>query len=208
MSMQNKKLFANTDLIPKIKYVLGFVGGRFGDGKTLFLTNYAAAMWKNYKYVYANYHLKKIPNFKFLKKVNKETLFSLEQNSLLLLQESYHYFNNRECMKKENREIFKAIFQIRKKHLDIIADVPRLSYLDLRCLDNGTFFVFARGEVASGLYQYDIVENFNPRVHPPMFDRVNTFFVDMNPIYAYYDSFEMTKEDSGEEDDEDDYDVI
>jgi len=180
----------NIERIPK--YRLIFVSGAFGDGKTLFLTNYAVENKNSYKKIYANYHIKKIKNFQYLKKVDKKTLFNLKPESLLVLQESYHYFDKRDCMKKANKEIVHALFQIRKLKIDIVADIPKLSYIDFRWGESATDFFKAYGELYEDLFLYARMVNINKNFRIPIFEPVQKFFIDAKNVYQYYDTFEKT----------------
>ncbi len=181
------------------EYNLAFIDGRFGNGKTAFLSYIAYTMRYDYYRIYTNYHLN-LPNAFYLEKINQDVLLDLNeswregmQKSLMVLQESYNYFDKRYCMRKENKGIQTALFQIRKMGIDILADIPRLQYLDFRSLENGNIFIHAGGRLFMNekktnifLYQlYDIMA-FMPLIH---------FYIDMSEIFEkkIYDTFEKTK---------------
>lgn len=136
------------------EYILGFVDGNFGDGKTAFLANLAYEYQDDYTNIYSNFKIK-VPNNVFLPEITKDVILALNEDyqigqkrSMLLLQESYNYFDKRWCMKKANKEIATALFQIRKLGIDIMSDIPRIQYLDFRSQEFGNMFFNALGRIA------------------------------------------------------------
>lgn len=138
------------------EYNLGFIGGKFGSGKTAFLAYLAYEFEKEYEHIFSNFHID-LPNGIFLEKLSKDIILDLneefeegDKKSLMLLQESYNYFDKRYCMKKENKGIQTALFQIRKMGIDIFGDIPAISYLDMRSIENGNIFYQSLGRVVFG----------------------------------------------------------
>lgn len=188
-----------------MKYIFGVISGNFGSGKTLFLTNFGKEYSENYSKVYANFPIYKISNFEFLSEISKDKIFSLEKNSLLLLQEGYHYFDRRFCIQKKNKEIGKAIFQIRKRNINVVTDIPRLKYLDFRMIDIATFYLRAAGslerysEKLKDIFCYYVVK-------PTCFSGLGIdfcfqkkFYLDASKLYEYYDTSFETREEEDEE---------
>lgn len=174
---------------------MGIIDGDFGDGKTLFLVAIAVECHEKYKHVYANFHLKNIPNFVFLDKINKPILLNLEPNSLLLVTESYYWLDRRYCMKKENIKTSQALMQIRKTKIDQYYDVFKASFLDFRAVDFTNFFIRAKGEIGNGYYAY-IPLRYNKETM--RFHECNNALKvkDMSRYYDYYDTYEITEKDN------------
>jgi hypothetical protein len=183
-------------------YNLGFIDGAFGAGKTSFLAFMGYMFGKDYDKVIANFKLD-IPNAIFIKELTAPLLLSLnDENSdrryLMLLHECYHYFDKRECMKPKNRKVGDALFQIRKLNVDIMGDIPRLSYLGMRPTEHATLFYSAIGKIVGEknkfLYARMAVVNSGSNeinmVYP-----INYFFLDMNDIFdkKIFDTKEKVK---------------
>lgn len=193
-------LFKNNDdnefEIRKNKYNFGFVDGMFGDGKTVFLTNFGVQNKDYYKRIYSNYNIN-LDNCVYLPKINKHVILNLNQGNdkcLLLLQESYTYFDRRYNMRKQNKDIMEAICQIRKTNIDVFADIPQLEFLDSRILIFSTHYVTALGELKKyrGVFYYQKkILKYLMRIEP-VFLNQNKFIIDMKSIYSYYNHLEKT----------------
>lgn len=182
--------------ILKGKYNFGFVDGMFGDGKTIFLTHFGVNNQKKYHKIYSNYHIE-LDNEIYLPKISKHVILNLNQENkkcLLLLQESYMYFDRRYNMRKENKDIMEAICQIRKTNVDILADIPQHQYLDSRILIYSTHYLTAVGELKKyrGTFMYQ-KRFLRYLMHiEPVFVGGDKFILDMKPIYPYYNHLEKT----------------
>ena len=175
----------------KQKYLMSMVSGEFGSGKTLFLTHIAKETYKSYKHVYANYHLFNIDNFIFLKRINENIIKNLEQDSLLLINEAYHYFDKRFCMKKENTKTANALMQIRKYHIDMFFDIFDFDYLDLRVRSFTNSYIRAEGEVEKDIFLYRIYKHDKDTFE--FYKTKNVLLIDMKKTYKYYDTFEIVE---------------
>ena len=180
----------------KNKYNFGFIEGMFGDGKTIFLTNFGVQNKDYYKKIYSNYHID-LDNCIYLPKINKHVILNLNKTNdkcLLLLQESYTYFDRRYNMRKQNKDIMEAVCQIRKTNIDVLADIPQLDFLDSRILIFSTHYLKALGELKKhrGIFYYQKKYLMYLMRIEPVFLNKNKFIVNMNSIYPYYNHLEKT----------------
>lgn len=200
--MKHPELFDNevTNITAKLKgeYFLGFIEGGFGDGKTLGIVMLANETKHNYDKIWANFtcHIK---NAEYLDELNKHTLLNLSpdknERGLLLLQESYHYFDKRHCTKAYQKEIMDDIFQIRKTGIDILCDIRELKYLDFRAVENTTLFMRANGKLKINphIFEYQTLKAF-PLRNYIFFEPINTFYIDGRKYYNLYDTLGYTKQ--------------
>ena len=101
------------------------IEGDVGSGKTLLATFIAST---DSRKVYSNYKLN-IPNFSPLK---PETLWNLNEPSLVLLDEAYSWLESRTSGKDVNRYMSYVLFQSRKRGLDFILTEQLVGTIDLR----------------------------------------------------------------------------
>jgi len=181
------------------EYNLGFVDGRFGSGKTAFLAYIANDFKDNYDKIYSNFHLN-LDNAIYLDKIDREIILDLNDGyedgdikSLMVLQESYNYFDKRECMKKANKGIQTALFQIRKMGIDILADIPKLEYLDFRSQENGTMFFHSLGRLEIGGIKTDRFLYQSINFFSAISDKI--FTIEMTELFKnkIYKTMEKTK---------------
>lgn len=175
----------------KPKYLMTIIDGEFGDGKTIFLVSVGIETWKSYEYVYANFELYEVENFEFLDKINRNVLLNLKPNSLLLIQEAYHYLDRRFCMKKENIKTSQALMQIRKGKYDMFCDVFECDFLDFRAVKFSNMFIRAKGEIGNGIFAY-VPLRYNKKTME--FSESNNVMVkNMAKYYDRYNTFEITE---------------
>jgi len=199
--MKNPDFFLKDDVDSKIrnKYFFGFIEGDFGDGKTLGLTWIGYCFKQIYYKIFANYPIEIDGKSEHLTEINKDILFDLNNSKhrkcLLLLQEAYHYYDKRYCMKKENKEIMEATFQIRKMNVDTIGDIVRHKYLDKRCIDVGKFYMTALANYQNNpnVFEYGIKKFMGYRYGLPQFIMTSRFNINALPLYELYDTYYMTK---------------
>ena len=187
----------------KKQYIYGFIEGDFGTGKTGFLAYIGLSFHKRYHKVYSNFKLD-VPNGEYLDNLTGAKLLSLNRerkDCLMLLHESYNWFDKREWAKKENKRILDAIFQIRKLNIDIFCDIPLLRYMDGRSKMHSTHYYRALGEQklinngeieGTGIYEY-IKMMYDMRAD--MFFPIGLpFYLPLWKIYNKYDTFERQRQ--------------
>lgn len=178
------------------QYDFWLVQGRYGTGKTLFLTALSKMLNHNYKKVYANYNLNKdfVPNFEHIDEFSIDVISTFEKPSMVLITEAYKYIDKRECMKKKNVLISQGIQEIRKDEYFLVCDVMDSAMVDFRFLNVSTAIINALGnkgnlnEKYKNIFEYqygiyDVIKgefNFNP----------NSFYMDMKDVYNIYDTRE------------------
>lgn len=180
----------------KTTYDFWLVQGRYGTGKTLFLTFLANLLQKSYKKVYANYTLNNsyINNFEHIEDFSIDVISSLKKPSMVLITESYKYIDKRECMKKKNILISQGIQEIRKDEYFLICDVMDSAMVDFRFLNVSTGVINALGNAAKYGEQFkDIfayVNGFYDVFEGEFKFNEENFYLDMSEIYKIYDTKE------------------
>lgn len=197
--MNQEHLFIDTQLnFMGDEYVLGFVDGHFGHGKTIFLALLAYLYHKEYDYVVSNFKLN-VPNNVVVKTIDENILLNMnperKYDILMLLHESYRFFDKRECTKKENKQIMKTLFQIRKLNIDIFADIPLLEYLDFRAIENSNIYIHSHGKIINPenhfIFSFMQPKSFGGTDY--FFTPINRFSVNMSEVFNVYDTYETVK---------------
>lgn len=188
-----RKLFEKKEL----EYNLHFIEGEFGAGKTLYLTWCAFVSQGYYDFIYSNYPLY-IGNAEYIPEITREVLFDLNpdpenKKALLCLQEAYHYFDRRYWGERNNRNIMKALFQIRKLNVDIVADIRDLLYIDFRIIQDATHFLKADRQLKHfpGYFEYVVYVAKRNRFGNIDFVEGQHLFLYMANLFDKYDT--MTK---------------
>lgn len=181
-----------------LEYALHFVEGEFGAGKTLYLTWNAYMLQDEYDYIYANYPLF-VEGASYLPHITREILFDLnpepkEKKALLLLQEAYHYFDRRFWNERNNRNIMKALFQIRKLNVDIVADIRDIIYLDFRIVQDATFFIKANRQLKNfpGIFEYKPYKVRKNKYGNFDFLPQKPIYLNMERVFELYDTTTKT----------------
>ena len=210
------------DSITKPKYNLWVISGKFGGGKTLFMSAFACEQWKKFDVVYATYKLNPdfVPNFEWIKPKNFRAvkLKNLEPNSLLLATEASNFIDRREAMKKKNVKITQALMEIRKTKVHQIYDIFDIMYLDFRLVEFVTYCLKALGEIDNQILK-QILEKQDINITDKMMkdkelegyfayqkqlynEKKGRFKVtgepiikNMKPYYDSYDTYEITNRD-------------
>ena len=181
-----------------LEYNIHFVEGKFGAGKTLYLVYNAIKKYDAYDYIYSNFPLY-LPKNTMIMEITREKLFELNPKPdkyrvLLCLQEAYHYFDRRYWNEKINKGIMKALFQIRKLNVDIVADIRDILYLDYRIVKDITFFLKANRELK---YYPGWFEYIPYRVEKNMFGNYDFHpkkprYLYLKPVFDFYDTTQKT----------------
>lgn len=192
----NKEINNEFEIISN-KYNLTFVDGLFGNGKTSFLVRFVVDNLLKYKKFYANFKIN-LPNAIKLPKITKHVILNLNKDSekcLMVLHESYKYFDKRYNMRKENKDIAEAICQIRKTNIDVIADIPQHEFLDSRMLRFGTSYISAIGELKKhrGCFIYQGRKLLYLQGIDPIFTYGRKMILNNAEIYKYYNHRERTE---------------
>jgi len=158
------------------------VFGNIGSGKTLLLVFFLKYL--NYANKYANFTTK-------IKEVKPITLgellnmnFSLDNKTLVTLDEAYIELDSRRSLKKKNIDISHLVFQSRKRNVDIIYASQLRGSVDLRLRDLTQINILALGKNNKNSFVYYIHE----------FDK---FFTIPNEIaemlFKLYDTYEIVE---------------
>jgi len=158
------------------------VFGNIGSGKTLLLVFFLKYL--NYHNKYANFTAK----VKGVKPITLSELlamnFSLNEKTLVCLDEAYIELDARRSLKKKNIDISHLIFQSRKRNVDIIYASQLRSSVDLRLRDLTQINILALGKNNKNSFVYYIYE----------FDQ---FFVIPSDIaemlFNLYDTYEIVE---------------
>ena len=178
------------------QYDFWIIQGRYGTGKTLFLTALAKLLHKNYKKVYANFTLDKtkISNFEYIEDFSIDVISKFKKPSMVLITESYKYIDKRECMKKKNVLISQGIQEIRKDEYFLVCDVMDSAMVDFRFLNVSTNIVNALGNCSEYGEQFKNIFRYKLGFYDVIQGEFNfnnpDFFMDMSEIYGIYDTKE------------------
>lgn len=125
------------------------IQGGLRTGKTLLMVSLIVKTLKlnPNKKIYTNFSLNNY-KFEFIKKVNINTLLSLDINSILCFSEIWDIFDRRNSMKKENIKNTQNIQQIGKKQYKLFVDCFDVNMLDLRFSNQITRIIKTHGTLA------------------------------------------------------------
>lgn len=171
--------------------MLTLVCGGIGNGKTLFLTNYALQSIDEgrYKHYYANFKF----NHPKVKTLTHQAFLGLEkeESALVLITEIYGILDSRTSSSKRNRAFSYMIFQSRKNGMDIMADAQLLSSVDLRLRRLAELKVMCRAlpnSVHPRKFRYDIYkEELNGYKHARQFLSMKQ----AEKVFPFYDTKEI-----------------
>lgn len=155
------------------------IEGDVGSGKTLFATLLAL---RDRRTVYANYKIN-IPNFKTLK---PETLWNLNEPSLVILDEAYAWLESRTSGKDVNRYMSYVLFQSRKRGLDFILTEQLVGTIDLRY--RGMINWVVEAEAIAGGFEYLIYRITRKGFAGPV--KLILTNSRAEKLFPYYDTFE------------------
>ncbi len=178
------------------EYNFYFLDGLFGHGKTSFLTYFAVSNKDRYKQIFTNFKIN-LPNAIKLPKISKHVILNLNEKGeqcLLVLQESYMYFDRRYNTRRENKDIAESICQIRKTKIDVVADIPQHEFLDSRMLKFATGYLSAVGKLKHypDYFMYQSRELKYMQGIEPTFLQGRRFILNNSLIYPFYNHREKT----------------
>lgn len=149
-----------------------------------------------YDHIYANFHIKNVPNFVYLgPNIDKDILFDEVKNkSLLLIDEANNYLSNRSGKRNTATEILEFLDQAGKKEDDVLISIPDYKWLDIRAKSTFTEFIEAQGRYLPGadLFRYQNFDFVPDRPKIRTYSR-NIILADLSKIYPYYDTQEVIK---------------
>ena len=158
------------------------VFGNICSGKTLLLVFFLKYL--NYPEKYTNFTVK----IKGVKPITLSELltmnFSLNEKSLVCLDEAYIELDSRRSLKKKNIDISHLIFQSRKRSVDIIYASQLRSSVDLRLRDLTQVNILALGKNNKNAFVYYIHE----------FDQFFTIPGEIaEMLFKLYDTYEIVE---------------
>ena len=173
----------------------------YGSGKTLGVVSAIVDNWQHYDVVYANFKLNEdiVQNFMYVdpNEITGEFILSVRKNSLVALQEGLYVFDRRNTNTKKDNYLFYALCQMRKRKTDVIADIPKLSYLPFRVTDVGTQYWNCYGNPYYGhpthdpYFQYAEMQKINSRMgNYCIFQVKHRYMRYMKHYYSCYDTNE------------------
>ncbi len=159
--------------------LVSFIGD-IGSGKTLGMTFFAS---RDKRPVYSNYKIK-IPNYRPLK---PETLVTLEDASLALIDEAYAWLESRRSGADSSLYFSYILFQSRKRKTDIYMTNQLISTVDVRFRMMANIEVHCQS-VKEG-FEYTFFKVSSTNIYRP-----KTFILPISEaekIYPLYDTLEL-----------------
>ena len=178
-------------------YELWMIEGDYGSGKTLFMVMVASLIYESFNKVYANFKLKNIPNFEYIKDINEFSIGSLEENSLLCISEAHRYMDRREAIKPKNIKTTQKLQEIRKGKYFILADIFKIGMLDFRFTDITSLTIKALGSIDKEHIDSDYFPYFRYKIGIWIRELQDAFYLDssllinMTEFMTNYDTYEQ-----------------